>query len=50
MEKYSQWRDPGTGIQPFLPPVVGGFATQDVGFQGPSPLLLFLIILILLSY
>ncbi|KAJ1973962.1 Vacuolar protein sorting protein vps66 [Dimargaris xerosporica] len=20
MEKYSQWRDPGTGIQPFLPP------------------------------
>ncbi|RUS28898.1 hypothetical protein BC938DRAFT_481304 [Jimgerdemannia flammicorona] len=21
MEKYSRWRDPGTGIQPFLPPV-----------------------------
>ncbi|WVR06750.1 hypothetical protein IAU60_003785 [Kwoniella sp. DSM 27419] len=21
MEKYSKWRDPGTGIQPFLPPV-----------------------------
>ncbi|KAG2236038.1 hypothetical protein INT48_008130, partial [Thamnidium elegans] len=21
MEKYSRWRDAGTGIQPFLPPV-----------------------------
>ncbi|CAO3577002.1 unnamed protein product [Absidia cylindrospora] len=21
MEKYSRWRDPSTGIQPYLPPV-----------------------------
>ncbi|KAI9228869.1 MAG: hypothetical protein DHS80DRAFT_22911 [Piptocephalis tieghemiana] len=32
MEKYSQWRDPGTGIQPFLPPVPSRTATQGPGY------------------
>ncbi|ORX49387.1 hypothetical protein DM01DRAFT_1385086 [Hesseltinella vesiculosa] len=31
MEKYSRWRDPGTGIQPFLPPVAPRMETSVVG-------------------
>ncbi|KAI5451715.1 hypothetical protein NCC49_001364 [Naganishia albida] len=40
MEKFSKWRDPGTGIQPFLPPVPAqtGASLQLYAYKGVAAL------------